>query len=145
MEDRMLHIDLMNGQVRVMLCDTTRMVQQMSDIHNASAVCTAALGRLMTGTAILGVMMKGQEESVTVTMKGDGPMGSLVAVADHGFVKACADDPQVQLPLRKDGKLDVGGAVGHAGRMIVIKDLGMKKNYIGQWSGLTIKRLMIKR
>lgn len=128
----MLQIDLMDGQVRVMLCETTHMVQKMADLHHATPVCTAALGRLMTGTAMLGVMMKGEEESVTVTMKGDGPMGSLVAVADHGHVKACADDPTVSLPLRADGKLDVGGAVGHEGRMIVIKDLGLKKNYIGQ-------------
>ena len=86
----------------------------------------------MTGTLMLGIMMKGEDESVTVTIKGDGPMGSLVAVADHGNVRACADDTQVELPLREDGKLDVGGAVGHSGRMSVIKDLGLKKNYIGQ-------------
>ena len=81
---------------------------------------------------MLGVMMKGEEESVTVTMKGDGPMGTLIAVADHGFVRCCADNPRVQLPLRADGKLDVGGAVGHEGRMSVMKDLGIKKSYIGQ-------------
>lgn len=81
---------------------------------------------------MLGIMMKGDDESVTVTLKGDGPMGSLVAVADHGDVRACADYPQIDIPLREDGKLDVGGAVGHTGRMSVIKDLGMKKNYIGQ-------------
>ena len=81
---------------------------------------------------MLGIMMKGKDESVTVTMKGDGPLGTLVAVADHGFVRACADHPQTELPLREDGKLDVGRAVGHSGYMSVIKDLGMKKNYIGQ-------------
>jgi molecular chaperone Hsp33 len=86
----------------------------------------------MTGTLMLGVMMKGEDESVTVTMKGDGPIGELVAVADHGYVRACADHPDLQLPLRSDGKLDVGTAVGHTGRMSVIKDLGLKKNYIGQ-------------
>ena len=98
----------------------------------STPVCTAALGRLMTGTVMLGIMMKGEEESVTVSLKGDGPMGTLIAVADHGFVRACADDPRVELPLREDGKLDVGSAVGHTGRMSVIKDLGLKKNYIGQ-------------
>ena len=130
--DEMLQIDLCGGQVRVMLCETTRTVQRCADIHECTPVCTAALGRLMTGTLMLGMMMKGKDESVTVTMKGDGPMGSLVAVADHGFVRACADHPQIDLPTREDGKLDVGGAVGHTGRMSVIKDLGMKKNYIGQ-------------
>ena len=81
---------------------------------------------------MLGIMMKGEDESVTVQIKGDGPIGSLVAVADHGDVRACADYPQLELPPREDGKLDVGGAVGHSGRMSVIKDLGMKKQYIGQ-------------
>ncbi len=131
-QDKMLQIDLCNGLVRVMLCETTNTVQRCADIHESSPVCTAALGRLMTGTLMLGVMMKGEDESVTVTMKGNGPMGSLVAVADHGFVRASADNPQIDLPLREDGKLDVGNAVGHSGRMSVIKDLGMKKNYIGQ-------------
>ena len=130
--DEMLQIDLCGGQVRVMLCETTATVQKCADIHETTPVCTAALGRLMTGTLMLGIMMKGNDESVTVTLKGDGPMGSLVAVADHGDVRACADHPQVDLPLREDGKLDVGAAVGHTGRMSVIKDLGLKKNYIGQ-------------
>lgn len=130
--DEMLQIDLYGGQVRVMLCETTRTVQRCADIHECSAVCTAALGRLMTGTLMLGIMMKGEDESVTVTMKGDGPIGTLVAVADHGYVRASADHPRIDLPLRDDGKLDVGSAVGHSGRMSVIKDLGMKKNYIGQ-------------
>ena len=127
-----MQIDLCNGQVRVMLCETTRTVQRCVDIHECTPVCTAALGRLMTGTLMLGIMMKGKDESVTVTVKGDGPMGTLVAVADHGYVRACADDPAVDLPTREDGKLDVGGAVGHTGRMSVIKDLGLRKNYIGQ-------------
>ena len=130
--DEMLQIDLCNGQVRVMLCETTATVQKCADIHETTPVCTAALGRLMTGTLMLGIMMKGEDESVTVQIKGDGPIGSLVAVADHGDVRACADYPQLELPPREDGKLDVGSAVGHSGRMSVIKDLGMKKQYIGQ-------------
>ena len=130
--DEMLQIDLCNGQVRVMLCETTRTVQQCADIRETTPVCTAALGRLMTGTLMLGIMMKGEDESVTVTVKGDGPIGSLVAVADHGYVRSCADHPHLELPLREDGKLDVGTAVGHTGRMSVIKDLGLKKQYIGQ-------------
>ncbi len=130
--DEMLQIDLCNGQVRVMLCETTSTVQRCADIHETTPVCTAALGRLMTGTLMLGVMMKGRDESVTVQIRGDGPIGSLVAVADHGEVRACADHPQIDLPLREDGKLDVGGAVGRNGRMSVMKDLGLKENYIGQ-------------
>ena len=128
----MLRMTLMGGQVRVMLCETTAMCQRAADIHGATPVCTAAMGRLMTATAMLGVMMKGERESVTVTIKGGGPMGTLVAVANHGDVKVCADDPRVQLPLRADGKLDVGGAVGREGRMSVVKDLGLREPYIGQ-------------
>ena len=130
--DEMIRLSLMDGQARVMICETTALVQRASDIHSATPVCTAALGRLLTGTAMLGVMMKGERESVTVTVKGGGPMGTLVAVADHGDVRACADNPHVELPLRPDGKLDVGGAVGHEGRMSVVKDLGLREPYIGQ-------------
>ena len=130
--DELLQIDLANGQARVLLCSTTETVQTCADIHGTSAVCTAALGRLLTGAAMMGIMLKGDEESVTVTMKGDGPMGTLMAVADHGDVRGYADDPTVNLPPRADGKLDVGGAVGHNGRMSVIKDLALKKNYVGQ-------------
>ena len=130
--DRVIRLQLMDGEARVLFLETTDMVQRAADIHNATPVCIAAMGRLMTGTAMLGVVMKGEEESVTVTIKGDGPMGSLVAVANHGDLKVCADDPQVELPLREDGKLDVGGAVGHEGRMSVVKDLGLREPYIGQ-------------
>ena len=121
--DRALHMQLRGGEARVLLLDTTSMVQKCADIHNATPVCTAALGRLMT---------KGERESVTLTIHGDGPMGTLIAVAEHGRVKACADDPRVSLPLRSDGKLDVGGAVGHHGRLTVVKDLGLREPYIGQ-------------
>jgi molecular chaperone Hsp33 len=130
--DEMLQVDLMSGQVRVMLCETTETVQACADIHETTPVCTAALGRLLTGTCMLGIMMKGEDESVTVQIKGNGPIGGLVAVADHGDVRACCDHPGTDLPPREDGKLDVGGAVGHQGRMSVIKDLGMRKQYIGQ-------------
>lgn len=129
--DEMIRLTLMDGQVRVMMCETTQMAQRAADIHGATPVCTAAMGRLMTATSMLGVMMKGDNESVTVNVHGDGPMGTIVAVANHGDVKVCADDARVELPLRADGKLDVGGAIGHTGRMTVIKDLGLKEPYVG--------------
>ena len=129
--DEMIRLTLMDGQVRVMMCETTQMAQRAADIHSATPVCTAAMGRLMTATSMLGVMMKGDNESVTVNVHGDGPMGTIVAVANHGDVKVCADDARVELPLRADGKLDVGGAIGHTGRMTVIKDLGLKEPYVG--------------
>ena len=130
--DEILRGTLMDGQVRIMMCDTTRMVQRAADIHHATPVCTAAMGRLMTATSMLGVMMKGENESVTVNIKGGGPMGTVVAVANHGDIKVCADDPQVELPLREDGKLNVGAAIGKDGYMTVIKDLGLREPYIGQ-------------
>ena len=130
--DEILRGTLMDGQVRIMMCETTNMVQRAADIHNATPVCTAAMGRLMTATSMLGVMMKGENESVTVNIKGGGPMGTVVAVANHGDLKVCADDPQVELPLREDGKLNVGGAIGKDGYMTVIKDLGLREPYIGQ-------------
>ena len=130
--DEMLRLTLMDGQVRVMMCETTAMCQRAADIHSATPVCTAAMGRLMTGTAMLGVMMKGADESVTVTIKGDGPMGTLCAVANHGDLKVTCDDAQVQLPLQANGKLDAGGAIGHTGRMTVVKNLGLREPYVGQ-------------
>ena len=130
--DEMIRGTLMDGQVRVMMCETTRMAQRAADIHHATPVCTAAMGRLMTATSMLGVMMKGENESVTVNIKGGGPMGTVVAVANHGDLKVCADDPQVELPLREDGKLNVGAAIGKDGYMTVIKDLGLREPYIGQ-------------
>ena len=130
--DEILRGTLMDGQVRIMMCETTNMVQRAADIHNATPVCTAAMGRLMTATSMLGVMMKGENESVTVNIKGGGPMGTVVAVANHGDLKVCADDTQVELPLREDGKLNVGAAIGKDGYMTVIKDLGLREPYIGQ-------------
>ena len=130
--DEMLHMTLMGGQARVLLCDTTNLVQRCSDIHNATPLATAAMGRLMTGTLMMSVMLKGDHEDVSVTVKGGGPIGTLVCVGDHGTVRACCDNPRVELPLRADGKLDVGGAVGRSGRMSVVKDLGLKEPYIGQ-------------
>lgn len=130
--DESIHLALGNGQARVMLLETTEIAQRAADIHHCSAVVTAALGRLMTGTLMLGLMLKGARESVTVNIRGEGPLSPMVAVAQGGSVKAYAHQPQIELPLRKDGKLDVGGAVGHHGRMSVVKDLGLREPYVGQ-------------
>ncbi|MBQ8161028.1 MAG: Hsp33 family molecular chaperone HslO [Clostridia bacterium] len=130
--DGLLHMDLMGGEARVLLCETTEMVQQMVQLHGSTPVCTAALGRLMTGAAMMGSMMKGEGQSVTLTVKGGGPMGTLVAVAEGGFVRACADNVNVSLPEQSPGKLDVGGAVGHEGYISVVKDLRMREPYVGQ-------------
>ena len=130
--DEMLHITLMAGQARVLLCRTTAMARAAADIHRPSSTALAAMSRTMTATAMLGVMMKDPEASVTVTVAGDGPVGKITAVAHGTRVKISVMHPEADLPLKKDGHLDVGGLVGRHGRLTVIKDLGMKEPYIGQ-------------
>lgn len=130
--DEMLHISLKEGQARVLLCRTTAMARRAAEIHRPSSTALAAMSRLMTATAMLGVMMKEPDASVTVTVAGDGPAGKLTAVAHGPHVKAAMAHPEADLPLKADGHLDVGGLVGHHGRLTVIKDLGLKEPYIGQ-------------
>lgn len=130
--DEMLHLSLAGGQARALLCRTTAMARKACEIHAPSSTALAAMSRLMTATAMLGVMMKDKEASVTVTVAGDGPVGKLTAVAHGGNVKVSAHHPEADLPLKADGHLDVGGLVGHHGRLTVIKDLGMREPYVGQ-------------
>lgn len=130
--DELLHISLMDGQARAILASARSLTQEAADIHETSPVCTAALGRLMTGALLMSAALKGENDSVTVTIKGGGPIGTLVAVSSPGRVKAYLDHPKVELPLRPDGKLNVGGAVGHEGRMSVVKDMGLREPYVGQ-------------
>lgn len=130
--DEMLHMSLMGGEARVLLCRTTAMSRHMARIHQPSDVALAAMSRLMTGTSMLGVMMKDKDASVTVTVAGDGPGGKMTCVAHGGRIKVNMMYPQTELPLKKDGHLDVGGLVGHNGRLSVVKDLGMREPYVGQ-------------
>ncbi len=131
-KDEMLHLTLMNGQARVLFCRTTRLSQEMARIHIPSDTACAALSRLMSGTLMLSVMMKGENDSVTVTVAGDGPIGKMTAVGRGGEVKVTAEYPQQEVPRRADGHLDVGALVGRTGRMSVVKDIGLKEPYIGQ-------------
>ena len=131
-KDEMLRLTLMDGEARVLLCRTTRLSQKMASIHIPSDTACAALSRLMSGTLMLSVMMKGEEDSVTVTVAGDGPIGKMTAVGRGGDVKVTADYPQQEVPRRADGHLDVGTLVGRHGRLSVIKDIGLKEPYIGQ-------------
>ena len=132
-QDEMLHLTLRGGEARVLLCRTTALSQKAADIHQPSDTACAALSRLMSGTLMLGVMMKGKNDSVTVTIAGDGPVGKLTAVGQaDGTVKVTADYPQVDVEKRPDGHLNVGGLVGKKGRMTVVKDLGMREPYVGQ-------------
>ena len=109
---RLLRLTLMGGQARVFLCDTTQMAQQARDIHHASNTCSAAMGRMIAATAIMGANLKSDGDRITATINGGGPAGTLCAVAGpDGVVKVTIDEPEVELPLKANGKLDVGGAL----------------------------------
>ncbi len=132
MKDEMLHITLADGMVRGLMLTATGVVAEAAAIHLTSPLSTAALGRCLMGTAMMGAMLKQDEASVTVTIDGGGPIGKIVCVADADSVRGCVDVPNLFMPLRPDGKLSVGMAVGNEGRMSVVKDLGMKRPYVGQ-------------
>lgn len=120
------------AQIRAFAANTRELTETMRGLHNTSPVVTAALGRLLTGAAMMGVMLKGERDLLTLQIKGDGPIGGMTVTADSkGHVKGYAGDMQVILPANAAGKLDVGGAVG-AGVLRVIKDMGLKEPYVGQ-------------
>ena len=122
-----------NGGVVFYGVDSTDIVREMERLHKTSAVTTAALGRLLTAAAMMGSMLKGGRDTVTLQVNGGGPAGRLLAVADgSGHVKGYVQHPVVELPPRADGHLDVGGAVGKDGTLDVIRDLGLREPYIGQ-------------
>ena len=122
-----------NGGVVFCGLDSTEMVREMERIHKTSAVTSAALGRLLTAASMMGMMLKTEDASVTLRLSGGGPAGTVLAVANgDGCARGYVQNPVVELPLRPDGKLDVGGAVGHEGTLSVVRDMGMKEPYVGQ-------------
>ena len=122
-----------DGAVVCSVLDGTEMCHEMERIHQGSAVCTAALGRLSMAASLIGYGLKNPGDTVTLRIDGGGPAGVLLAVADdRGNVKSYAENNIVEIPLNDKGKLDVAGAVGTDGTLFVIKDLGMKEPYSGQ-------------
>lgn len=122
-----------DGSAFVIAADTTDMVGMAEQIHKTSAVNTAALGRLMTAASMMGDMLKGKDDSITLRMNGGGPAGSLIAVADsEGNARGYVQNPVVEIPLNDKGKLDVKGTVGTNGYLYVMKDIGLKEPYVGQ-------------
>lgn len=120
------------GEVMATAVDTTDIVGKAEQIHKTSAVVTAALGRLLTAGSMMGNMLKGKDDSITLRINGDGPTGSLIVVSDfNGDVRGYVQNPVVELPLNTKGKLDVGGAVGKNGLLYVLKDLGLKEPFSG--------------
>ena len=132
MNDYIVRAVAADSQIRAFAAVTTEMVETARKDHNTSPVATAALGRLLTGGAMMGVMMKGENDILTLQIKGDGPINGITVTADSkGRVKGYVGNPEVLIPANSVGKLDVSGAVGH-GILNVIKDMGLKEPYSGQ-------------
>ncbi len=132
MGDYIVRATAADNQIRAFAATTKELVEKARAAHNTSPVATAALGRLLTGGVMMGVMMKGEKDLLTLQVKGDGPLGGITVTADsQGHVKGYVENPDVLLPANALGKLDVGGAVGN-GMLRVIKDMGLKEPYVGQ-------------
>lgn len=132
MNDYIVRAVAADSQIRAFAAVTTETVETARKDHNTSPVATAALGRLLTGGAMMGVMMKGENDILTLQIKGDGPINGITVTADSkGRVKGYAGNPEVLIPANSKGKLDVAGAVGN-GILNVIKDMGLKEPYSGQ-------------
>lgn len=132
MKDYIVRATAANAQIRAFACTTRETVETARINHNTSPVVTAALGRLLSAGAMMGSMLKGEKDILTLQIKGDGPLrGITVTAGSQGKVKGYADVPDVILPANSIGKLDVGGAVGN-GILSVIKDMGLKEPYVGQ-------------
>ena len=122
-----------DGTLTAMAINSTDIVNRAVEIHETSAVCSAALGRLITAASLMGSVLKGKDDSITLRLNGGGPAGSVIAVSDSmGNVRGYVGQSVVEIPLNEKGKLDVAGAVGKDGFLTVIKDLGMKEPYVGR-------------
>lgn len=132
MENRIIKFLAHNGRVAVKCINSTKIVEDARKVHDLSPTCTAALGRLLTMASLMGADLKEEEDSITIQIKGDGPIGTLTAITDSkGNVKGYSVNPRVELPLNNIGKIDVGGAVGKSGMLYIIKDIGLKDPYVG--------------
>lgn len=132
MADYIVRVTAADTQIRAFACTTREMAETARQIHNTSPVVTAALGRLLSAGAMMGSMLKGEQDLLTLQVKGDGPIQGLIVTADsRGKVKGYPEVADVILPANRLGKLDVGGAVGQ-GTLSVIRDMGLKEPYVGQ-------------
>ena len=132
MSDQLVRAISKDGFVKAVAVSTRDLTERARQIHKTLPVATAALGRTLAAASMMGNAMKGDGASVTLQIKGGGPLGKILAVSDNeGNVRGTVDDPAVDIPLRPDGKLDVGSAVGCDGTLTVIRDLNMKEPYVG--------------
>ena len=130
--DQLVRAMTRDGFVKAVAVTTRDLTERARTIHRTLPVATAALGRTLAAASMMGNALKAEGASLTLQIKGGGPLGTILAVSDtEGNVRGYVQNPQVDLPLRPDGKLDVGTAVGAGGALTVIKDLGMKEPYIG--------------
>ncbi len=131
--DKILRAMSKDGAVRLFLAVTTDTVNEAIRLHKMNATAAAALGRALTGAAMMGTMLKGERETISLQFQGGGPLGRVLAISDaKAKVRGYVDYPYIDLPLQKTGHLDVGGAVGKDGFLTVIKDLGLKEPYVGK-------------
>lgn len=132
MHDQLIRAISRDGLIKVSAVSTRDLTERARQIHKTLPVGTAALGRLLAAASMMGSALKEEAASITLQIKGGGPLGTLLAVSDHeGNVRGTVEHPDVDLPLREDGKLDVGTAVGNQGALTVIRDLRMKEPYVG--------------
>ncbi len=131
-KDLIIHGMLADRALRFAAIDGTELVREAQHTHHLSRVATAALGRQLLMTSMISSLQKNETDTVTTVIAGNGPSGNLVCVGRNGgTVKGYATEPDVELPLRADGKLDVRGYVGTSGKLTMIRDLGMKEPYVG--------------
>ena len=130
--DKLLKTLVFNNEISLSVLDTTQMVNRAIEIHKLSPVCAAALGRALTVCTFMSSTLKNQSDKLSVTISGDG-LGGKITVCGNGNLdmRGFIDNPQVEMPLRKDGKLDVGGCVGKNGRITVVRSMGLKDPYSG--------------
>lgn len=133
MKDYIVNAITEDGAIRVIAANTTALCEEARKIHSFSPTASAAVGRALTAAAMIGSTLKGEKDTLTLQFVGDGPIGRIIAVSDNcANVKGYAGDGSVDLPLKKNGHLDVGKAVGINGYLSVIRDFGMKEPYVGQ-------------
>lgn len=131
--DRIIRTITSDGSLMASAIDSTEIVYTAQKLHGLSKTAAASLGRLLTGASMMGAMLKSDRASLTLKVNGGGPLGSVVAISDsNGNVRGYVDNPTVELPLKSNGKIDVGGGVGTDGRLAVMRDFGEKDPYIGQ-------------
>ncbi len=129
--DRAVKALIYNGEISLTILDTTEMVNRAIEIHKLTPLAAAVLGRTMTVATFMATNLKNKEDTLSITINGDGPAGQIVVCGNHDLkMRGYIENPSVNLPLKKNGKLDVGGAVGK-GRISVVKNLGLKEPYTG--------------